>query len=234
VSFVSCLIKRDAFYENKIGPVDSTFFLFYEDVDFSYRANLHGYKFRSCPSAICYHRYAYSFRDEATAFQRKYYYQKLNLLKTAYKNAELHNLKKIITNEFNIQKQNLKDINLKTTAREIMRDFKKNVRHLRSKRNYMQFSRQIFDTDITKYSWGESIYFDIARNEPIYSIENLHHSYRRLFALMGNERYGLYVNYLVNLKNTKFKMETNLFKNILHGKLEYEPTSVHKFIDKIQ
>lgn len=234
VSFVSCLIKRGAFYENKVGPVDPTFFLFYEDVDFSYRANLHGYKFRSCPSAICYHRYAYSFRDEATAFQRKYYYQKLNLLKTAYKNSEPHNLKRIISNEFNIQKQNLKDINLKATAREIMRDFKKDVRHLRSKRNYMQFSRQIFDADITKYSWGESIYFDIARNEPIYSIENLHHSYRRLFALMGNERYGLYVNYLVNLKNTKFKMETDLFKNILHSKLEYEPISVHKFIDIIQ
>ena len=234
VSFVSCLIKRDAFYESKVGPVDPTFFLFYEDVDFSYRANLHGYKFRSCPSAICYHRYAYSFRDEATAFQRKYYYQKLNLLKTAYKNAELHNLKKIIANEFNIQKQNLRDVNLKTTAREIMRDFKKNIRHLRSKRNYMQFSRQIIDTDITKYSWGENIYFDIVKNEPIYSIENLHHSYRRLFALMGNERYGGYTNYLVNLKNTKFKMETNLFKNILHSKLEYEPTSVHKFIDKIQ
>ena len=234
VSFVSCLIKRDAFYENKVGLVDPTFFLFYEDVDFCYRANLHGYKFRSCPSAICYHRYAYSFRDEATAFQRKYYYQKLNLLKTSYKNAELHNLKRIMSIELDIQKQNLRDINLKTTAREIMRDFKKNISHLRSKRNYMQFSRQIFDTDITKYSWGENIYFDIVKNEPIYSIENLHHSYRRLFALMGNERYGGYANYLVNLKNTKFKMETNLFKNILHSKLEYEPTSVHKFIDKIE
>jgi len=234
VSFVSCLIKRDAFYENKVGPVDPTFFLFYEDVDFSYRANLHGYKFKSCPSAICYHRYAYSFRDEATAFQRKYYYQKLNLLKTAYKNAEPHNLKKIITNEFNIQKQNLRDVNLKATAREIMSGFKEDARHLRSKRNYMQFSRQIFDTDITKYSWGESIYFDIAKNEPIYSIENLHHSYRRLFTLIGNERIGGYVNYLMNLKNTKFKMETDLFKNILHSKLKYEPISVHKFIDKIQ
>jgi GT2 family glycosyltransferase len=234
VSFVSCLIKRDAFYENKVGSVDPTFFLFYEDTDFCYRANLHGYKFRSCPSAICYHRYAYSFRNETAAFQIKYYYQKLNLLKTAYKNAELHNLKRIMSIELDIQKQNLKDINLKITAREIMRDFKRNLKYLKKERNYMQFSRQIFDTDITKYSWGENIYFDIVKNEPIYSIENLHHSYRRLFALMGNERYGGYTNYLVNLKNTKFKMETDLFKNILHSKLEYEPTSIHKFIDKIQ
>ena len=234
VSFVSCLIKRDAFLKNMVGMIDPTLFLYYEDVDFCYRANLHGYKFKSCPSAICYHKYAYSFRDEATAFQTKYYYQKLNLLKMAYKNAELHNLKRIISNELGIQKQNLKDVNLKTTARKIMREFKRSKRHLNNKRQFIQFSRQIFDTDIIKYSWGEDTYFDIVKNEPIYSIDNLHHSYLRLFALMGNERYGGYVNYLMNLKNSKFKTETNLFKNILHSKLEYEPASVHKFIDKIQ
>ena len=234
VSFVSCLIKRDAFYENKVGPVDPTFFLFYEDADFCYRANLHGYKFRSCPSAICYHRYAYSFRSETAAFQGKYYYQKLNLLKTAYKNAELHNLKRITAIELNIQKLNLKDINLKETAGKIIKDFKRSTKYLKRKRNSMQFSRQIPDIGVTKYCWGESVYFDIVKNEPICSIENLHHSYRRLFALMGNERYEGYANYLMNLRDTKFRMETNLFKHILHSKLEYEPMSVHKFIDKIQ
>ncbi len=234
VSFVSCLIKRDAFLENKVGLIDPTLFLFYEDVDFCYRANLHGYRFRSCSPAICYHKYAYSFRDEATAFQTKYYYQKLNLLKTAYKNAELHNLNRIISNELNIQKQNLKDINLKATAKKIISEFKKSIRYLKNKRQFIQFSRQIFDTDIIRYSWGEEVYFDIVKNEPVYSIDNLYQSYRRLFSLMGNERYGLYVNYLMNLKDTKFKTETSLFKNILHSKLEYEPTSVHKFIDKLQ
>jgi len=234
VSFVSCLIKRDAFLKNMVGMIDPTLFLFYEDVDFCYRANLHGYKFKSCPSAICYHKYAYSFRDEATAFQTKYYYQKLNLLKMAYKNAGPHNLKRIISNELGIQKQNLKDVNLKTIAKKIMREFKRSKRYLNNERQFIQFSRQIFDTDIIKYSWGEDTFFDVVKNEPVYSIDNLHHSYRRLFVLMGNERYGGHVNYLMNLKNTKFKMETNLFKNILHGKLEYEPASVHKFIDKIQ
>jgi len=234
VSFVSCMIKRDAFLENKVGLTDPTLFLFYEDVDFCYRANLHGYRFRSCPSAICYHRYAYSFRDEATAFQTKYYYQKLNLLKTAYKNAESHNLDRIVSNELNIQKQNLKDINLKATAKKIISGFKKSIRYLKNKRQFIQFSRQIFDTDIIKYSWGEKVFFDIVKNEPVYSIDNLYQSYRRLFAILGNERYSVYVNYLMDLKDTKFKTETSMFKNILHSKLDYEPTSVHKFIDKLQ
>jgi len=234
VSFVSCMIKRDAFLENKVGLIDPTFFLFYEDVDFCYRANLHGYRFRSCPSAICYHRYAYSFRDEATSFQKKYYYQKLNLLKTAYKNAESNNLDRIISNEINIQKKNLKDINLKETAKKIISGFKKSIRYLKNKRQFIQFSRQIFDTDIIKYSWGEKVFFDIVKNEPVYSIDNLYQSYRRLFAILGNERYSVYVNYLMDLKDTKFKTETSMFKNILHSKLDYEPTSVHKFIDKLQ
>lgn len=234
VSFVSCMIKRDAFYENKVGPVDPHFFLFYEDVDFCFRANLHGYKFRSCPTAICYHRYAFSFRDDATAFERKYYYQKLNLLKTSYKNSERHNLHRIMDNELNIQKQNLKDVNLKNTARRIIRDFRRSIKYLKKDRNHMEFSRQIPDADIIKYSWGENVYFDVVTNEPVCSIENLHQSYRRLFILMGNERYEGYVNYLMNLRDSKFRMETSLFKNILHNKLEYEPLSVHKFIDKIQ
>ncbi len=234
VSFVSCMIKRDAFYENKVGLIDPAFFLFYEDVDFCYRANLHGYKFRSCPSAICYHRYAFSFRDDATAFEKKYYYQKLNLLRTIYKNSEPHSLNRIMAIELNIQKQNLKDINLKTTAKKIIKDFRKSIKYLKRDRNYMQFSRQIRDTDIIKYSWGENTYFDAVKNEPVYSIENLHHSYRRLFTLLGNERYEGFVNYLVNLRDTKFRMEINLFKNILHNKLEYEPVSVHKFIEKIR
>jgi len=233
VSFTSAFLKKDIFSENKVGKIDPTFFLFYEDVDFCYRANQQGYKFRSCPTAICYHKYAFCFRDDASAFTQKYYYQKLNLLKTIYKNAESHNLKRIMDIELNIQKQNLKDKNLKPIAKKIMGDFKKSIRHLKRKRKDIQFSRQVFDTDILKFSWGEKNYFDFIKNEPVYSISNLLHSYRRLHALLGNERYEEMVNYLTNLENTKFIIESNIFKEILHGKFEYEPISVHRFINKI-
>ncbi|MFC2159566.1 glycosyltransferase [Actinomycetota bacterium] len=233
ISFVSALVRRRAFLKDKVGPIDPGFFLFYEDVDFSYRAALHGYKFRSCPQAILYHRYGYSFRDEASGFQTKYYWQKLNLLKTAYKNSEDRNLRKIITNELSIHRSNYKDPNMRKISKKIARSFKSSVRHLRRSRRYIQFSRQIFDQDVTKYSWGESVFFDVARNEPVYTISNLLQSYRRLFSLIGNEKYEGYVNYLTNLENTKFKIEANLFKDILHGKLEYEPISVNEFIDKL-
>ncbi|GAH58100.1 unnamed protein product, partial [marine sediment metagenome] len=233
VSFTSAFLKRDIFSENKVGKIDPTFFLFYEDVDFCYRANQQGYKFKSCPTAICYHKYAFCFRDDASAFTQKYYYQKLNLLKTIYKNAESHNLKRTMDIELDIQKQNLKDKNLKPIAKKIIGDFKKSISYLKRKRKDIQFSRQVFDTDIFKFCWGEKNYFDFIKNEPVYSISNLLHSYRRLHALLGNERYEEMVNYLTNLGNTKFIIESSIFKEILHGKFEYEPISVHRFINKI-
>ena len=233
VSFASCLVKKAAFQKNKVGPVDPEFFLFYEDVDFCYRAHLHGYRFRSCPQAALYHRYAYSFRQEATAFQEMYYYQKLNIMKTAFKNAEDAKKKQVIKNELGIQKNNLRDVNLKQVARKIVSDLRKSKRNLKKQRNIIQFSRQLFDSDIIKYSLGEKDFFDVVSNAPEYSIRNLLYSYRRLFSLMGNERYEGIVNYLTSLENTKFITESRLFKDILHGKLEYEPISVHRFIDRL-
>ncbi len=233
VSFTSGFLKTEAFANSAVGLMDPAFFLFYEDIDFCYRANLLGCRFKSCPTAVCYHKYAYSFRDEATSFQKKYYYLKLNLLKTAYKNAEKPNLTRIIDNELKIQKQNLKDINLKPIAKHIIRDFKKSIRYLKRQRKSIQFSRQSYDSDIIKYCLGEYGYFDIVKNEPICSILNLHNSYRRLFVLVGSRKYEEYVNYLINLENTRFKIETKILRRLLHKKLEHEPQSVHDFIDRI-
>ena len=233
VSFTSCMIRKESLQKNKVGPIDPDFFLFYEDVDFCYRARLHGYRFRSCPRASLYHRFAYSFRQEATAFLEIYYYQKLNILRTAFKNAEDSRMRQVIKNELGIQKRNLRDVNLKPVARRIISDFRKNSRSLKKQRHVIQFSRQLFDSDIIKYSHGEKDFFDVVGNEPEYSIRNLLYSYRRLFALLGNEKYEGIVNYLTSLENTKFITESRLFRDILHGKLEYEPISVHRFIDRL-
>jgi len=233
VSFTSCLIKREAFDDLIVGRLDPTFFLFYEDIDFCYRANILGYKFQSCPTAVCYHKYAYSFRDDASFFQNKYYYQKLNLLKTAYKNAEPSNLKRIMDIELNIQKQNLKDKILRNTARNIIRDFNKSLDYLKKCRPNIQFSRLLADPDIFKYCWGEFNFYDEVKNEPVYSVLNLHRIYQRLFVLIGNERYEEYTNYLINLENTRIRIENENLKNLLHNKLKYEPKFIHEFIDKI-
>lgn len=233
LSFTSAFLKTDSFSSDKVGLVDPAFFLFYEDIDFCLRANLFGFKFKSCPTAVCYHRYAYSFRDDAISFQEKYYYQKLNLLKTAYKNAEPQNLKRILDTELGIQKENLKDKNLKFIAKKIIKDFNSSLRYLEEKRKIIQPLRKLNDINILTYSWGEYNFFDFVKNNPIYSIENLQRSYQRLYALIGNRKYGEYISYLESLKQTKFRLEPQILRSLLHHKLEYEPPQVHKFIDNI-
>ncbi len=238
VSFTSAFIKKDYLCQSVIGaidkPIDPTFFHFYEDIDFCYRANLLGYRFKSCPTAICYHKYAYSFRDEATAFTTKYYYQKLNAMKLAYKNAEAQNMKRVIKNELAIQKQNLKDRNLKSTAKRIISDWRASRHYLKKQRPYIQITRQIPDSEIIKFSWGEKNFFDIVNNEPVYCIENLLLTYKRLFVITGNRKYEEYIQYLEALNDTRFKIEVPLMKSFLHSKLEYEPSSIHHLIDRIR
>jgi len=238
LSFTSAFLKRDYLCRNIIGtvcdPIDPAFFLFYEDMDFCYRANLLGYRFKSCPTAICYHKYSYSFRDEATAFVTKYYYQKLNVMKLAYKNAENHNMKRIIKNELGIQKNNLNDRNLKPVAKKILRDWHKSISHLKKQRPYVQISRQLPDSEIIKFSWGENNFFDIVSNEPVCSIPNLLLLYKRLFVITGNHKYEEYIKYLEALNDTRFKIEPGYLKRFLHSKLEYEPRPVHDFIDRIR
>lgn len=51
--FAAALIRREAW--DKIGPLDEGFPLYYEDLEWSYRARLFGYAVQPAPEAIVYH-----------------------------------------------------------------------------------------------------------------------------------------------------------------------------------
>ena len=233
VSFTSAFLKTSAFQESCVGKVDESFFLFYEDFDFCFRANLAGYKFMSCPHAIVYHKYSYSFREESNAFETKYYYKRLNMLKMLYKNASQSTINRILPIETEIMKQNLKDKNLRNASRRILLDLNKSKRYLLKQREIIQLTKIVGEAEIIKYCWGETNFFDVVKNEPEYKIVNLERTYRRLFIITGSQKYMEYINYLNIIEQTKFKYENEILKRKLHGKLKNEPVCVHDFIDKL-
>ncbi|MDZ7836905.1 MAG: hypothetical protein U5N58_02570 [Actinomycetota bacterium] len=94
-------------------------------------------------------------------------------------------------------------------------------------------SRKIFDEDVLKYCWGENNFFDFVENTPQYSLTNLARTYQRLYALLGNKAYEEYLTYLQNLSQTKFRIEIDKVRKLLHSKMEYERQSVHNFIDRL-
>lgn len=233
LSFTSAFIETRYFKNSKVGLPDEGFFLFYEDFDFCYRAKMLGYGFRTCPKAIIYHKYAYSFRDETTAFQTIYYYKRLNLLKMLLKNCEKHTIDRLLPIELKIMKANLKDKNMKSVSRKIISDFKKSKNVLLSHRKALQLQRLVNDEGILKYCWGENNFFDVVSNEPVFSIDNLKKTYQRLFVITGSNRYMEYINYLSSIENTKLRFDHKILSAKLHSKLENEPISVHKFIDRL-
>ncbi|MCX6384815.1 MAG: hypothetical protein NTV16_10155, partial [Actinobacteria bacterium] len=233
VSFTSAFMKTEAFKNNRVGKVDETFFLFYEDFDFFFFSNLLGYKFRSCPKAVVYHKYSYSFREESAAFETKYYYKRLNMLKMMYKNADDSTINRILPIETRIMKQNLRDKNLRIVSKRILSDLKKSKKYLLKQREITALSKVASDAEAIKYCWGEQNFFDVVKNEPKYEIPNLERTYQRLYVITGSNRYMEYLNYLHSIDFTKFKYEPEILRHKLHSKLENEPISVHEFIDKL-
>lgn len=68
----SLLIKKEVI--DKIGYFDEKFFMYHEDVDFSWRARLAGYEIYLAPLSKAYHKYTFSFGT------KKFYYAERNRL----------------------------------------------------------------------------------------------------------------------------------------------------------
>lgn len=64
----------------KIGLLEENFFMYFEDADLFYRANLFGYTVKLIPSALAWHRYSFS------ANKNKMFYADRNRLLFLYKN----------------------------------------------------------------------------------------------------------------------------------------------------
>ena len=82
-SGASMLIKD--YVLKDIGFLDEDFFIYYEDVDYSWRARMFGYDVFYVPSSVVYHKHEGSVRKEL-GMKRKFYYLERNRLETLLKN----------------------------------------------------------------------------------------------------------------------------------------------------
>ena len=87
--FAAAFIERSAF--EYVGFLDESYFAYYEDVDWCYRARVFGYEFHSAPKAIVYHHHSRTAKLIMGRTQ-KYYLIHRNLLRTILKNYFRGNL----------------------------------------------------------------------------------------------------------------------------------------------
>ncbi len=83
VTGCSMLVKREVL--EKVGTFDKRFFLYFEDVDWSVRAQKAGYTIAFCPTSIVYHKNAGSSGGAGSTVHQ--YYQTRNRLLFAFKHG---------------------------------------------------------------------------------------------------------------------------------------------------
>lgn len=81
----SAMFVRAAVYR-ELGGFDEDFFMFYEDVDFGWRLNLRGWRFRYQPESLAYHRH-HAAAGKYGSFKEDYLLER-NALFTLFKNVE--------------------------------------------------------------------------------------------------------------------------------------------------
>lgn len=157
-SGAAVLIRRNVL--DKIGYLDESFFVYSEELDLSWRANVAGYKVKFCPRSIVYHLGgSTSKRNEFR--RRKIFLLQRNLWITILKNTEIKNWWKIVIPKLFFElgeiMYNLKN---KKVALEIFRAnywIIKNIKYLIKRNKEVEKIRKISDKELRKKMINGSI-----------------------------------------------------------------------------
>jgi len=81
--FAAAFLRRDLF--KKVGPLEESYFAYYEDMDWCFRANAQGYEFRTAPFAVVYHGHSATAK-RIMDYNVKRYLLERNRLRTMLRN----------------------------------------------------------------------------------------------------------------------------------------------------
>lgn len=230
--FAAALIRRAALSEDAVGPLDERYFMYYEDVDWCYRANLLGWHFRTAPQAVVSHVHSASLRHLDYSF--KYYLIERNLLRTVVKNFETRRAFYLLARRSASHLARfLQHRALGTAALRAMLRAWLDLPRLYGQRRRLQRRRLVKDDEIFKYSLGESPHFDPIRYAPHYTLGTLAAMYRRLWVVTGSQRPGQITMALETLRGSKLRLEPDIRARRLTEILQDEPAFVLDFAAKI-
>ena len=94
--FAAFLARTDAFEpmsQGGVGALDSGYFMYYEDIDWCYRANILGRRIVYEPEAIAWHHHSLTTRDKPIFF--KYHLIQRNLYRTIMRNMRFRTVVKL-------------------------------------------------------------------------------------------------------------------------------------------
>ncbi len=178
--FGAVMIRRNV-YEKTVGPLDNSYFGYFEDVDWNYRARIMGYKSYFCPNAIVYHDH--SGTSKKLGYEWKYYLIHRNFLKTIIKNFQFKRMLfkggwKVLELTNQLRKSN--DFERKRSVIKILKHIIYQLPSLIVKRLKIQSNRCVSDFECIRFSEGEQSFFDAVNYSPILTLDTLQTMFARL------------------------------------------------------
>jgi GT2 family glycosyltransferase/glycosyltransferase involved in cell wall biosynthesis len=192
--FGAALLRREAFDSSRVGPLDEAYFMYYEDVDWCFRATIQGEDFWSVPQARVHHIHSATTRAHAYGF--KYRLIQRNLLFTVFKNFEKRRTVRIFAARSRWHLANVLRGPYRTESLRVLWEGWTGVFRYWATRTLQQKRRTRADVDAFKLSYGELTFFDAVGYSPIPSWDALISVLRRLYVVTGEARWGRALDYL--------------------------------------
>lgn len=226
--FAAGLFRRDAFAVDQVGPLDETFFMYYEDVDWNWRANLFGATFVTAPRAVVLHDHSGTAGKLPYGF--KYLHIERNLLATVMKNMSTRQAVKVWRARF---KSHLRHVVLSDHRRVSAQIVLQAILRLPDtwlKHRWVRRRRVVGDGEVFGFGRGEQPFFDAPSRSPALVLGNLAAAYRRKGLLTGEGRWLEVANLADHLTHSRVGAIPGVVRSRLLPLLEGEPEAVQAFV----
>jgi GT2 family glycosyltransferase len=230
--FAAALLRRDAWREGLVGTLDESYFMYYEDVDWCFRAGILGYKFLTCPSAVVHHTHSMSTRQLAYGY--KYRLIMRNFVRTVLKDFEGKRAYRVATKRVlglvrNVLRGPYRWASL-LAVKDVVLGFPVYIR----RRRPIQGRRRVQDQRLFGFSHGEQGFFDPTAYAPLRRLEALAFIYNRKFLLHGDDQHRRIAEAASALAVSRLRFDHDFLQERLGPLVSGEPACVQEFVESIE
>jgi GT2 family glycosyltransferase/glycosyltransferase involved in cell wall biosynthesis len=230
--FAATLLRRKSFEEGLVGPLDERFFMYYEDVDWCFRAGVLGLYFLTAPKALVYHAHSLTTRQLAYSF--KYRLIMRNFLWTVARNFYRgRGIRVFMRTTLALVRGCIVGPYRVASFRALIGGFFGLPIYILARSN-VQNRRRTQDQQLFDYSHGERPYFNPRTYRPLKRLDALEAAYRRLALMSGEQKHVRIADGLHHLASSRLRFDADFVHNWTQEALQDEPPAVHAFLEEIE
>lgn len=230
--FAATLLRRKAFRPGLVGPLDERFFMYYEDVDWCFRAGVLGFRFLTAPRAVVYHAHSLTTRELPHSF--KYRLTMRNLQWTVVRNfSGSHARRAYLRRALGLARNAIRGPYRWASLVALTQAVLWLPVYMRARRR-VQGRRRTQDQELFDFSHGEIPFFDPASYSAQQRLEVLVAMYRRLSLLTGEERHRHIAETAASLAASRLRFDRKFTRELLRPLVAEEPTCVHEFLESLE